>query len=238
LKIQWPHSECEHEAEALKLWDGDGAICLLDHDRHTHALLLEYCNPGLPLAKVNSSDPVGVFVALLPRLWKPAGEPFNSLTNEARSWLEQLPENWQAAGRPCERHIVDMAVDYLKGLLENPQEQFLIHQDLHGENIISAKREPWLVIDPKPLVGEREFSLAPIIRSFELGHSRSQVIGRLDRLTSELGLDRERARRWAICQTMAWSMDSMYARQHLESVEWLIDAENKKGASCRVIAAV
>lgn len=51
--------------------------------------------------------------------------------------------------------------------------QVLLHQDLHADNVLRAGREPWLVIDPKPLTGEREFGVAPIVRSFELGHGRS-----------------------------------------------------------------
>jgi streptomycin 6-kinase len=51
-------------------------------------------------------------------------------------------------------------------------EQVLVHRDLHGENVLPATREPWLVIDPKPLAGEREFAVAPIVRSFELGHGK------------------------------------------------------------------
>ena len=49
----------------------------------------------------------------------------------------------------------------------------LVNQDLHADNILSATREPWLVIDPKPLAGEREFGVAAIVRGGELGHSRA-----------------------------------------------------------------
>lgn len=94
--------------------------------------------------------------------------------------------------------------------------------------MLAAEREPWLVIDPKPLVGERAFAVAPIVRSFELGHSRVQVLNRLDRLAAELGLDRERCRGWTIAQiaqTVAWSFDSDYAKQHLETMRWLLEAD-------------
>jgi streptomycin 6-kinase len=91
--------------------------------------------------------------------------------------------------------------------------------------VLAAQREPWLVIDPKPLAGEREFSLAPIIRSFELGDSQKDVIYRLDRLSSELQLDRDRARRWTIAQTVAWSFDSSYAARHYETARWLLGAK-------------
>jgi streptomycin 6-kinase len=65
--------------------------------------------------------------------------------------------------------------------------------------------------------------VAPIVRSFELGHSKADVLQRLDRLTSELGLDRERARGWALGQTMAWAFDSSYSATHIETVQWLLE---------------
>ena len=99
-----------------------------------------------------------------------------------------------------------------------------MHQDLHGGNVLAAEREHWLVIDPKPLIGEREFGLAPIIRSPELGHSEREVVGRLDRLSSELGLDRERARGWALGQTIAWSFNGEFHRRHVETARWLLEA--------------
>jgi streptomycin 6-kinase len=100
----------------------------------------------------------------------------------------------------------------------------LLHQDLHGDNVLAAEREPWLVIDPKPLVGEREFGIAPIVRDVELGHGRRDLLRRFDRLTSELGLDRDRARGWTIGQTIAWSFDTSYLPRHIETVRWLLES--------------
>jgi len=81
----------------------------------------------------------------------------------------------------------------LRELPASQGEQVLLHQDLHTDNVLAAQREAWLVIDPKPLVGERELSVAPIVRDYVLGHSREGVVHRLDRLCEELELDRERA---------------------------------------------
>ena len=130
---------------------------------------------------------------------------------------------WEQSGHAIERRLVDAAVDALRSLSASQGEQVLLNQDLHGDNVLAAEREPWLVIDPKPLVGEREFAAAPIVRSFELGPSRADVLYRLDRLTSELGLDRERARGWTIGQTMAWAFDSDYSETHLQTVRWLLE---------------
>ena len=223
LKLQWPHDECVYEADALLTWDGDGAVRLLAHDVGRHALLLERCSPGTRLAADDSIDQMAVMMGILPRLWKPAAAPFRSLTTEAKDWAASLLPDWEVAGKPCERRLIDAAAGLISELADTQGDQVLVHQDLHGNNTISAERQPWLVIDPKPLTGEREYSLAPIIRSFEFGHSRAEVVGRLDRLSDELGLDRERARGWAVAQTVAWSFESDYAHRHYETARWLLD---------------
>lgn len=223
VKVQWPDPESEHEAAALEAWAGDGAVQLLAHDAQRHALLLERCRPGTHLADAAESDAVAVFVDLLPRLWKEARAPFRSLTDESARWASTLAIRWEAAGRPCERRLVAAATSFLQELSVTQGEQVLVHQDLHGDNVLAAERRPWLVIDPKPIVGEREFAVAPVVRSFEFGHSPSEVVGRLDRLCRELHLDRERARGWTIAQTMAWSFDSSFSARHYDTVRWLLD---------------
>jgi streptomycin 6-kinase len=221
LKVQEPHRESEHEAAALELWDGDGAIRLLDAEPEEHALLLERCVPGTTLSAAGAEAALDVFVELLPRLWKPASAPFGTLAAEAAWWADSLEETWERFDRPFERPLLDAALEALQELPRTQGEQVLLHQDLHGDNVLAAEREPWLAIDPKPLVGEREFGIAPIVRSRELGHSRRDVLERFDRLTAELSLDRERARGWTVGQTIAWGFGHP---GHAEVARWLLEA--------------
>jgi streptomycin 6-kinase len=207
LKLQYPHREAEHEAAALAEWDGDGAVRLLAHDPDRHALLLELCEPGAPLFDLEQDAALDVLIELLPRLWPPSGRPFTSLADEAAHWAATLPVAWEHVGRPFEQRLLDDALETLGELAISQGEQVLLHQDLHTRNVLSAAREPWLAIDPKPLLGEREFGLAPIVRGAELGHGREHVLHRLDRLSSELRLDRRRACGWTFVQTLAWSID-------------------------------
>jgi streptomycin 6-kinase len=223
LKLIYPHREAEHEADALELLGGNGAVRLLARDDARSAMLLERCAPGTALAESGGETALDVLVELLPKQWVRAGEPFHTLAEEAAWWMDDLPDQWEQSGRAIERRLVDAAVDALRSLSESQGEQVLLNQDLHGDNVLAAEREPWLVIDPKPLVGEREFAVAPIVRSFELGPSKADVLYRLDRLTSELDLDRERARGWTIGQTMAWAFDSDYSETHIETVKWLLE---------------
>jgi streptomycin 6-kinase len=224
LKVQFPDRDSEHEAAALTHWGGDGAILLLAHDVGRHALLLERCIPGTPLSELEQDEALDVLIGLLPRLWKPAGEPFRPLAEMGEWWADELTAKWKLAGRPFERALLDVTLDALQTLLESQGEQVLLHQDLHARNVLSAEREPWLVIDPKPLAGEPEFGVAAIIRSFDLGHGRQHVEHRLDRLTRELGLARDRARLWALAQTVAWSFGSEFFEWHLRTARWLAEA--------------
>jgi streptomycin 6-kinase len=217
LKLSNPDRETLLEPDALERWDGDGAVRLLARDDARHAMLLERCEPGTFLS-ASAGDTLGVFVCLLPRLWK-SGEGFASLEDEAAIWVDEIERR-----ELPDPKLRDAALSYLRDLPSTQGEQVLLHQDLHGENVLAAGREPWLAIDPKPLAGEREFSAAPIVRSFELGHSKRDALYRLDRLTSELGLDRDRALGWTVAQTVAWSGGSDYWEPHVETVRWLLEA--------------
>jgi streptomycin 6-kinase len=224
LKIVFPHRESEHEADALALWGGEGAVLLLARDDERSAIVIERCDPGTPLSRLDADPALDVLIGLLPRLWRPAGEPFHTLVDEAAWWASYLPSQWNRADPPFERSLLEAAMDALRTLPLTQGEGVLLHQDLHADNVLVAEREPWLVIDPKPLLGEREFAVAPIVRSFELGHGKREVLRRFDRLTAELGLDRERSRGWAVAQTLAWTFDSHYRTRHLETAQWLLEA--------------
>jgi len=221
LKLQYPYRENRHEAEALRRWNGVGAIRLLDEDPDRHALLLERAVPGRPLS-TDASAALDVLIELLPRLWIPVAEPFTSLADEAALWKEHLGD--PSLVRGLDPALVGHARGILAELGPSVTESVLVHQDLHGDNVLAAAREPWLVIDPTPLAGEREFSIAPIVRSAELGHTAAAVRRRLDQLSAELGLDRDRARGWTIGQTMAWCSggDAGLVARHQQVVRWLV----------------
>ena len=211
LKLANRHRENGRKTDALERWDGHGAAQLLRRDDARGALLLERCEPGTFLS-VGADDPIGVLIDLLPRLWiDPTG--FHTLADEVAWWIEEGDLSRMPPSR-----LREVAVGLARELAPTQGELVLVHQDLHAENVIAAEREPWLVIDPKPLAAEREFAIVPIVRGRELGHSKRDVLYRLDRLCAELGLDRERARGWTIVQTVAWAEG---ASQHTRTVEWL-----------------
>lgn len=206
LKVGFPHRESEHEADALAHWNGRGAVRLLAYDRDRHALLLERCEPGTTLLDLGDEDESFRLAAgVLARLGRPPapGHSFRPIAVDAARWVELLPERWELLGRPYERRLLDEAVAAFVELPPTQGELVVCHQDFHRGNVLRAEREPWLAIDPKPVLAEREFDVAALVRDADDG----DVVRRLDFLVSELGLDRERARRWALAHTLAWETD-------------------------------
>ncbi len=99
---------------------------------------MERCEPGTPLSAAGAGAALDVLIGLLPRLWLAAGPPFHTLADEAAWWAGYLPGEWEAAGRPFERRLLDAAVEALAALAPTQGEQVLLHQDLHGDNVLAG----------------------------------------------------------------------------------------------------
>jgi streptomycin 6-kinase len=212
LKINFPEPESEREGQALAHWAGVGAVRLLAEDDGRRALLLERCDPATQLwAEPDGEKTLRIAADVLRRLWRapPACHRFRLLADLAAEWVEELPCAWSRRGRPYERALLDQAVAFLRDAGPDQGEPVVAHQDFHGGNVLRATREPWLAIDPKPLVGERAFDTASLLRDrrWELrldAHAGRRIRRRLDQLAAELELDRERMRGWGIAHALAW----------------------------------
>ena len=200
LKVNFPDEESEHDAHALDRWDGVGAARLLDRDDAVSAMLVERLRPGTQLWTVPDDEATELAAGVLEQLWVPAAEPFRRLADVAAHWAEELPAT------SMDPRLVDEAVSFLREAGPTQRESVLMHQDFHGGNVLLSERG-WLAIDPKPLVGEREFDVASLIRD-RRPTTKAAMERRLDYLVDRLDLDRERTRGWAIAHALAWNGDS------------------------------
>jgi streptomycin 6-kinase len=214
LKVNFPEAESEHEADALALWAGRGAVELLAHDPGQRALLVERCDPGTMLwARAEDDESMGIAASVLGRIWRPppARHGYRLLADEGARWAEELPAEWAALGRPYECSLLDEALEHLDHLSASGVDSVVCHQDFHGGNALLSRRG-WLAIDPKPLVGEKAFDVASLLRDRRADlavdpRPVSRMRRRLDLLSSELGLERERARGWGVVHALAWAVD-------------------------------
>jgi streptomycin 6-kinase len=71
----------------------------------------------------------------------------------------------------------------------------LLVTDLHVGNVLVAQREPWLIIDPKPYIGDPTYDALQHMLNCE-GRLHADPAGMTTRMADLLELDGERLRRW------------------------------------------
>ena len=83
----------------------------------------------------------------------------------------------------------------------------MIHADLHYENVLAGDRQPWLVIDPKPVSGDPHYEPAPMLwnrwdEAVATGDLRNAVRRRFHTLVDAAYLDEDRARDWVVVRML------------------------------------
>lgn len=219
LKLNAPsHFEADCEADALETWRGEGAVRLLARDDERRALLIERCRPGTRLWD-DDAEEADVIAELLRRLQIELGDehPFRTLADEADRWAEDVPLRYEAAGEPFERALLEAALDVYRTVDRSCSR--LVNQDLHGGNVLRATREPWLVIDPKPLAGERELEASGLLRN-------AVSVSRWLDVLADLGFDCGRARGWGVAHNLAWAWDERngWLEKHVEQARRILNA--------------
>lgn len=196
LKMQLPDGENAGEASALRTWAGDGAVGLLEHDRDTGTLLLERLDHGRPLSSVDDGRAATkVLAGLLARLSSVAApDGMRRLGDIAERMRQRLPGAVRRLADEGERRLLADCAAAVREVAAEPGDR-LLHWDLHFGNVLAARREPWLVIDPKPLAGDPGFELLPALWN---RFDADEVLWRFDLLTEVLGLDRSRAVAWTL----------------------------------------
>ncbi|OBB61994.1 aminoglycoside resistance protein [Mycobacterium sp. 852013-51886_SCH5428379] len=207
LKLSFPDAESDHEHLALRRWGGQGAVRLLSADPHRRAVLLERLT-GRDLTALPDDDACRVIAALYRRIHVPALPQVRSLRALLERWTAELASLPRDAAVP--HRLVEQAVAHSRDLLgDGATTGTLIHTDLHYANVLGADREPWLVIDPKPLDGDPHYEVAPLLwnRWDELaGDVRSGVQRRFWTTVDAAEFDEDRARAWVVIRMMLNAM--------------------------------
>lgn len=204
LKVAVPGEEVSCQIEALRLWDGRGACRLLEADAQAGFLLMERVLPGDPLKFMAAADEeiTRVAVETMQRLWLPAPaspHAFPTLAEWAGD-LQNLRRRFGGGTGPFPAAPIERAERTFEELLADSV-SLLIHGDVNWGNILRARRQPWLIIDPKGVVGDPLFDAATFINDLPDGPAEAELARLLDRrirqIAEMLGAERERVRAWA-----------------------------------------
>ncbi|GAB3267192.1 aminoglycoside phosphotransferase family protein [Kineosporia babensis] len=191
LKISQVTPETLNQAAALDAWDGRGMVQLLDSSPAEGALLLERLDYTRALEHLPILKAVPAAGLLLRRLSLPSSASLPTLTDHVAGW----PERWAAGASDLLPHRYFQAAHETCRALGPQAGRLLVDHDLHYANVLAGEREPWLAVDPRGLLGDPEFALAPLMwRRFD----EMPIAQRFDLLVESAELDRDRARGWLL----------------------------------------
>jgi streptomycin 6-kinase len=180
-------------------------VRLIEADEALDAMLLERCEPGTPLSKSFQPDQDFVIAGLLKQFWRPVPDdsPFRPLSTMITSWMEETRESenaWHDTG------LVGEGLDIFDELLSSSLGGVLLATDLHAGNVLKSQREGWLVIDPKPFIGERAYDATQHLLQSR-PRLRSDGLETIRRMADLLEVDFERVRLWTFARLAAEPRD-------------------------------
>jgi streptomycin 6-kinase len=214
LKLSMPHMEGEHEIEGLRFWSGDPTVRLIEGEDDLGAMLLEACEPGTALRTLPEPEQDFVIARLLRRVWRVpvAPHPFRPLSAMTAHWSDETltqAEHWP------DTDLVREGLSLLKELPQSAPAHLLLATDLHAGNVLRARREPWLVIDPKPFVGDPAYDATQHLLNCD-ARLRSDPKETIRRFADLLDVDHDRVRLWTFARAAAGPRDDW-------KDDWLIE---------------
>jgi streptomycin 6-kinase len=211
LKVAWQHTEALHEAEGLAALGGRGAVEVyaFEHVSHdTTALLLERCRPGVELRGRPEAEQHVVVTDLLSAVWAvdlPGDHPFRPLSMMADEWTAESEARLAADPGRLDAGLARDGLALFRELSRTGPTEVLLFTDLHAGNVLSGERRPWLLIDPKPYVGDPHYDVLQHLLNCNAS-LQADPIALLTEVAGLAGLDAGRVRQWLIARCVQESL--------------------------------
>jgi streptomycin 6-kinase len=204
LKLGMPHMEGAHETHGLRFWNGDPTVQLLEADDERDAMLLERCLPGYMLCSEPEEKQDLVIASLLKRLWRRSTSlngihAFRHLSQLLNVWRQETldqAQHWPDAG------LVREGLQIFEALGKPAHTDTLLATDLHAGNVLLSQRESWLMIDPKPFVGDPPYDVVQHLHNCE-ARLHADPRGMVKRLGELAEVDVERLQLWTFARAAA-----------------------------------
>jgi streptomycin 6-kinase len=234
LKLAAPGTRPMLERAALARWDGWGAVRLLDALPEAGALLLERLHPEVSLSSLPEAKALLEAAGTVRRLWVDPGEdhPFESVAERTDRAAQTLRRAAQQSWTESVRPLIDEALAAREELTALPVESVLLHGRYRQGKVLSGERFPWLAVGPEPVVGERAYDLARLVRDrledlVASSGGASAARRRAAKLADSLDVDRDRLRGWTLFRAVTAGVRSLAAGRAqdgelvLEFASWL-----------------
>ncbi|QTM98874.1 phosphotransferase [Sediminibacillus dalangtanensis] len=213
VKLSVPGEEFTCELEALRQLESPAMVRLIAFDENLGALLLERMEPGGTLAEVEEEDKACRIAAdVFEQLTRePLGETTLPTTEDRTASLAKIVSYYPAGCGPISRSTLLEAQQTFNRLHRTRKKQWLLHGDFHHYNILQDGEEKWKAIDPKGLIGEREYDLIQFLLNKLPEEDPVSVIDKRIQIFSEfLKLDKQRFVLWGFCHSVlatCWTVE-------------------------------
>lgn len=224
LKLRSSDPRTANESDALRLWEGRGAVRLIDHDPTVGALLMERIVPGTPLPPGNEREAIAAAAQVLAHLHAarlPASHPFPALIEYVDEYLKWARA--EAAPGTVGIELLEDSRPLAQHLCTTAGETVLLHGDFLDKNLLLGPAG-YVAIDPMPSIGDPGADIG----FFAAGRQPAgEISTRTRALAMSLGWDPDRAEQWALiwaigeaCETWRGDSDELQAwvKQHAEGV--------------------
>jgi streptomycin 6-kinase len=217
LKLCKQRGDEWHAGDVLRAFNGDGTVRIYAADRG--AVLLERLDPGRELVEIvregNDATATEILADVMRRMAQ--HEPPEKCPTVV-DWGQGFDRYLKTGDSRVPRDLVGEARESFRNLANSQRGTILLHGDLHHYNVLFDSTRGWVAIDPKGVVGEREYEVGAILRNPieqpDLFCSGDVINRRLSILTKSLNLDYRRALKWSFAQAVLsaiWDVEDGYA---------------------------
>ncbi|MFE3590262.1 aminoglycoside phosphotransferase family protein [Streptomyces niveus] len=229
LKVVPPFAAPDAESAALTQWKGWGSVELISGS--DGALLLERLHTETSLRSLPEAKALLEAAGTVRKLWvEPvADHGFETVAVRTAGQAEAMRRSTDPQVVP----LVSAALDAREELLAaGPAELMLLHGAFRQGKVLSGDRAPWLAVGPVPVVGERAYDLARLVRDrvedlVAAASGASATRRRVNKLADSLDIDRERLRGWTLFRAVESGVRALEAGRRqdgellLEFADWL-----------------
>lgn len=229
LKVVPPFADPGRERAALTHWKGWGSVELISGS--DGALLLERLHTETSLRSLPEAKALLEAAGTVRKLWvEPvADHGFETVAERTARQADAMRAASDAQVVP----LVSAALDARDELLgAGPAELLLLHGAFRQGKVLSGDRAPWLAVGPVPVVGERAYDLARLVRDrvedlVAAASGASATRRRVNKLADSLDIDRERLRGWTLFRAVESGVRALEAGRRqdaellLEFADWL-----------------
>ncbi|MDJ0460960.1 aminoglycoside phosphotransferase family protein [Streptomyces sp. H27-C3] len=229
LKITPEQAGVDLERAALAHWNGWGVVKLLDDEANDGQLLLERLHPEVSLRSLPEAKALLEAAGTVRRLWiePPPNHSFETVAERTARQAEPM-----RGADPAFAPLVDAALAVRDELTASSAELLLLHGNFRQGKVLGGDRAPWLAVGPEPLVGERAYDLARLVRDrvedlVAASGGPSATRRRVNKLADSLEIDRARLHGWTLFRAVESGVRAMAAGRDqdgellLEFAGWL-----------------